>query len=164
MYIHISIWNHFPFPEELSLMFHLFRSADNTFFFSIYMCKTNYISFVFERHTCWVKNSEWTFFSFNILNIFHCFKEKSAVILILVPCSYVTFSERNNSYSFYLVISIDLSMYLVIIYYLKHNFRKTVIVMLSVSFTSISAFHSFSPCEQDAHPLLPGVLFGQAFA
>ena len=102
------------------------------------------------------------FFSFNILNIFHCFKEKSAVIL--VPCSYVTFSERNNSYSFYLVISIDLSMYLVIIYYLKHNFRKTVIVMLSVSFTSISAFHSFSPCEQAAHPLLPGLLFGQAFA
>ena len=155
VYIHISIWNYFPFPEELSLMFHLFRSADNTFF-SAFIC-LKLITFPLFLKDILVGKEFWVdFFSFNILNIFHCFKEKSAVILILFPCSYVTFSERKNSYSFY--------KYLVIIYYLKHNFRKTVIVMLSVSFTSISAFHSFSACGQAAHPFLLGVLFGQAFA
>ena len=61
VYIHISIWNHFPLPEELSLIFHLFRSADNTFF-SAFIC-LKFITFsLFLKDTCWVKNSEWTFF------------------------------------------------------------------------------------------------------
>lgn len=117
------------------------------------MSKINDIFFVFERHTCWVKNSEWTFLLQYFKYFFTVLKGNLLSYLFLFPCSYVTFSERKDSYSFY--------KYLVIIYYVKHNFRKIVIVMLSVSFTNISAFHSFSPCEQAAHPFLSSVLFGQ---